>query len=83
MKIVIGNIVFAGIVLALYYSGVGGRQDFLRSVVFVLLSFLAGTIVGYWLSRQPAPVPRPPRRVVRQRTARAALAPSPFDHIVE
>ena len=84
MKIVVGNLVFGALVLGVYFFGLGGRQDFLRSVILVLCAFVAGTVVGYWLSR-PAPAPPAPRRspAVRRRVGRAALTPSPFDRIVE
>jgi hypothetical protein len=82
MKIVIGNVVFAALVLGIFFLGLGGRQDFLRSVILVLCAFVAGTIVGFWLSRPVAAGP-PPRRPVRRRVGRTALTPSPFDRIVE
>lgn len=85
MKIVIGNLVFAAIVLGMYFTGFVERQEFLRSVVFILLAFVAGTLLGYWLSRPASPVPPTVRttRYRRSRGARPALTPSPFDRIVE
>lgn len=85
MKIVVGNLVFAALVLGIYFTGFIDRQEFLRSVAFVLFAFVAGTLLGYWLSRPTSPPPPTVRttRYRRPRVTRPALTSTPFDHIVE
>jgi hypothetical protein len=74
LRILLSNVIFAGMIWGYYVYVGGNRAEFMRGVILISIVFVCGVLIGAWLNRS---MPKRVAKLAKQRLPELAA----FDQI--